>query len=103
MLETILASGTALVVLAIITESLTEILKTFIPANIHSKATFALSIVLGIVLAFAMDLSLLGGEGYVRVVGILASGILVSRGANYISGFIKKFDLVKNPTDTKKE
>lgn len=102
MLDTILASATTLIVLAIITESLTEILKTAIPANVHSQFTFALSIVIGIALAFAFDLSLFGGEGYVEYAGIVCSGILASRGANYISGFLKKFELVKPPTNDKR-
>lgn len=80
---------------AMLTEGVTEILKAIFPNAIRDKATFATSIVIGIVLAFAFSLNPFSLTGYAAHVSTVAAGILASRGANYLNGFLKKIGVIK--------
>lgn len=99
MVETILMSAVALLVVATLTEALTEILKSVIVADkFKDKVTFFVSIAIGITLAIVLKINLFGLEDTLgQYVGMVCAGILASRGANYISGILKKFELVKSP------
>lgn len=87
---------TQLLLVAVLSESLTEIVKNIFPNNvIKDRITYIISIIVGIGLAFAFDLNLLGLEGIAKYVSIVAAGLIASRGANYVNGFMKKFDILK--------
>lgn len=90
----ILATAGLWVLVAGLTEAITEILKTLFPDKVQGKVTYAVSILIGIGLAFAFSLNpfgLVGAAGYASTV---AAGLLASRGANYLSGLLKKLGIV---------
>jgi len=96
MVETLIENGTLLVVIAVLTEAVTEIVKNLFPkGSIQDKVTYALSIIVGIVLAFAFNLNLFGLGGNAEYVSIVFAGIIASRGANYVNGFLKKFNILR--------
>ncbi|MEC3466248.1 hypothetical protein P9149_30935, partial [Bacillus thuringiensis] len=65
LLQSMLENGALLVILAILTESLTEILKNMIPnRTIQDRFTYLLSIFVGISLAFAFNLNFFDLNGY---------------------------------------
>jgi len=85
----------AWVVVALLTESLVEVLKVIFPEKIQDKATFATSMVLGIVLAFAFSLNPFALTGFGAYVSTVSAGILASRGANYLNGILKQLGVIK--------
>lgn len=90
LLQSMLENGALLVILAILTESLTEILKNMIPnRTIQDRFTYLLSIFVGISLAFAFNLNFFDLNGYGKYISIISAGLLASRGANYANGFLK--------------
>lgn len=93
--NTILANTALLLVVAILTESVTEVIKSLAPKVIKDKVTYAISIIVGITLAFSFELNLFGLEGYGGYVSIVFAGLIASRGANYVHDFLKKFDILK--------
>ncbi|HDW3054817.1 TPA: hypothetical protein RMI67_002433 [Bacillus cereus] len=96
LLQSMLENGALLVILAILTESLTEILKNMIPnRTIQDRFTYLLSIFVGISLAFAFNLNFFDLNGYGKYISIISAGLLASRGANYANGFLKKFDILR--------
>lgn len=97
MVDAIFQSAVALFVVAILTEAITEILKAVITVEkFRDKVTYFVSIVIGILLAIVLDVNLFGLEDTLgQYVGMVCAGILASRGANYINGFLKKFEIVK--------
>jgi hypothetical protein len=94
-IDHIMENFAMLVLVAILTESLTEIIKHAFNGIIKDKFTYLLSLVVGVVLAFAFDLNLFGLEGEHKYVSIVAAGLITSRGANYVNGFMKKFELLR--------
>ncbi|MED1954601.1 hypothetical protein [Brevibacillus centrosporus] len=88
-------SITAWILVALLTEGVTEIIKVMFPEHIRDKAAYATSIVVGIVLAFAFNLHLFELTGPSAYIATAAAGILASRGANYLNGFLKKVDIIK--------
>lgn len=96
MLEVFFASLTLLLVVAILTESVTEIIKNLFPQGaVQDKVTYAISIVVGVALAFGFELNIFGLEGFGAVVSQILAGIVASRGANYVNGFMKKFEILR--------
>ncbi|MCP8973195.1 hypothetical protein MOD67_14170 [Bacillus licheniformis] len=96
MLDTFFASATLLLFTAILTESVTEIVKNLFPEGIiQDKATYVVSLIVGIVLVFTFDLNLFGLAGLGAVVAKVLAGIVASRGANYVNGFMKKFEILR--------
>ncbi|QQE75738.1 hypothetical protein KDJ56_07305 [Brevibacillus composti] len=86
---------TTWILVALLTEGVTEILKVLFPDKIKDKATFATSIVVGVALAFSFNLQLFNLSGVGAYFATAAAGILASRGANYLNGFLKKMDIIK--------
>lgn len=78
-----------------LTESVTEILKAIFPDKIKDRATFFTSVGVGIVLAFAFGLNPFGLTGFGAYATTIAAGVLASRGANYLNGFLKKIGVIK--------
>lgn len=96
MVETILQSTALLVVVAMLTEALTEIVKVMVPAKLRKQATYVLSITIGIILAIVLEVNLFGLDDVAgKYAGMIVAGILASRGANYVHGFLQKFDIIK--------
>lgn len=95
MVDVMLSHVAVLLFVAILTESITEIIKSTFNDLIKDKFTYLLSVVVGVVLAFAFNLNLFGLEGQYKYVSIVAAGLIASRGANYVNGFMKKFDLLR--------
>ncbi|MCM3594084.1 MULTISPECIES: hypothetical protein [Brevibacillus] len=60
------------------------------PDQIRDKATYVTSIFVGVLLAFAFNLT--GPGGYIATT---AAGLLAFRGANYLNGFLKKLGIIK--------
>ncbi len=79
-----------LVVVAVLVESLTEIIKSLFEGGSLNKSVF-ISIILGLILSSTVNLDLLrvvGLDPIIPYVGILASGFIVSRGANAVHDLI---------------
>lgn len=83
------------VMVAVLTEGLTEVLKNAAPNLIKDKVTFTLSIAIGVVLAYAFSLNPFGLVGAAAHASTIAAGLLASRGANYLNGFLSKLDITK--------
>lgn len=77
-----------------LTEALTELVKNLIPIGIKDKATYAVSMVIGIALAIAFGLNPFGLVGAGAYVSMVAAGILASRGSNYLNGLLKKIGII---------
>lgn len=95
-LTVFLSNGVLLLVVAILTEAATEIVKNLFPLGVvEDKITYAVSIAIGVALALAFDLNVFGLEGYGEYVSIVFAGLIASRGANYVNGFLKKFEVLR--------
>ncbi|MGG1263871.1 hypothetical protein [Brevibacillus laterosporus] len=81
---------------AFLTEALTEILKNVFPSTIKDKVTYGTSIAVGIALAYAFSLNVFGLTGLAAHASIIAAGMLASRGANYVNGFLKELGILKS-------
>ncbi|WP_018884241.1 hypothetical protein [Paenibacillus massiliensis] len=79
-----------------LTEAVTEVLKSLFSERLQGRATYATSILAGITLAFAFELNPFGLTGPAGIVSTVAAGILSSRGANYLNGLLKKLGIVKS-------
>ena len=81
-----------LVTLGILVEAIVEVLKSVYQDGKVNKVV-VLSLIIGIIIAFTMDIDmfeLLGHEPQIQYVGIVATGIIGSRGANFVHDFIEK-------------
>lgn len=87
---------TVIIAVAILIEALVEYAKTIMKmvedGEKKTAITQCATVVLGILLSFAFnaDLFIPIGIEVNHVVGTIITGIIASRGANYISDFIKK-------------
>lgn len=86
-----------IIVLAVITEALIEYAKSIGKAitgnNIKAAITQIVAIVISVFMCFAADADLFHVVGITfthQWIGVVLTGVLGSRGANYISDFIKK-------------
>ena len=87
---------TMLVLVAILSESLTEVVKNALPKVVKNKITYVASIIIGVALAYAFDLNFLALEGvYAKHVSIVAAGLIASRGANYVHGLMKELGAIQ--------
>ncbi|MFF2889479.1 hypothetical protein [Paenibacillus sp. NPDC057967] len=95
-LTTVLTTAVAAVgiwiLVAGMTEAITEVLKAVFP--IKDKATYGVSVVIGVILAIAFGLNPFGLTGVAAYVSMVAAGIMASRGANYLNGLLKKLGIV---------
>ncbi len=82
------------ILVAGLTEAITEILKNVSPKMFKDKATYSLSIIIGISLSFAFRINPFGLEGWAGYTSTIATGILASRGANYLNGLLKKLNIL---------
>ncbi|OLP64409.1 hypothetical protein BACPU_26340 [Bacillus pumilus] len=95
-LDALTVNTALLVAVALLTETLTDIVKASLPDNkINGKITYFTSNLVGVLLAFAFNLNLFNLTGYGEYVSIVFAGLLASRGANYVNGFVKKFDILR--------
>ena len=96
MVETVISSATILLIIAVLTESVTEVLKQVTPKGvIRDRVTYFVSIVVGVALAFAFDLNVFGLDGIGQHITTVAVGLIVSRGANYVNGFMKSIGALR--------
>ncbi|MED1784461.1 hypothetical protein P4V43_21780 [Brevibacillus fortis] len=77
--------------MAILIEAVTEILKNAFPV-LKDRSTYILSILIGISLSLAFQVNPFGLDGSGYYVSAVLAGILTSRGANYLNGFVKKLN-----------
>ena len=78
---------------AVIVEALIEVIKSVAVKEIHTAATRAIAIVLGIIFAINFDLDLLkifDLTGRTCVVGILATGMLIGSGSGMIYDTVER-------------
>lgn len=87
---------TIIIAVAILIEAIVEYGKTIMKmvedGEKKTAITQCMTIILGILLAFAFDadLFILVGITVNHTIGIVLTGIIASRGSNYISDFIKR-------------
>lgn len=86
---------TVWILVALLTEGLTEVLKNLFPKVVQDKVTYSASILIGVGLAYAFSLNPFGLVGVSAHASTIAAGILASRGANYLNGFLSKVGVVK--------
>ncbi len=79
-----------IVLIGFLTESIVELLKTYFMNSKHSAVViYTLSIVVGMVLAFALKVSLFTPDNKLAYyVGIVICGLISSRGANYVHNWL---------------
>lgn len=89
-------------VLAILTEALVEYALpfSFPPERKWLKQYIAMAVSIGICIAYQADLPAAIGLGVVPWVGYIVTGILISRGANYLSILVKRFGVVSAPSQS---
>ena len=83
---------TQLVIIAILVEALTEVFKSVFKDGRLNKSSI-LSIAVGLILAFTIDLDLFVAIGLtptIPVIGVVATGLLISRGANFVHDTMSK-------------
>jgi Ca2+/H+ antiporter len=80
----------ALLVVVFLTEAVVEVVKDFvIQMKMSQLFVNFLSIIIAIVLAFALQVSLFGKDNlFAYYVGIVICGLIASRGANYVHNFL---------------
>lgn len=90
------------VVLAVLVEALIEyaktIIKMFSDKDIKTAVTQFIAIVVAVLICLAAGADLFAALEIVFVfpwLGVILTGILISRGANYVSDFVKKLQTVK--------
>lgn len=86
-----------LLLVAFLTETVIEVLKNFVIRMKLSEAfVYTLSILVGVIIAFALQVSLFtDANSFAYYVGIVIAGLVASRGANYIHNFIGNLPLKK--------
>lgn len=79
-----------LLFIAFLTEATVEILKNFvIRAKMSELFVYLISVVIGILLAIALQVSLFTKENFFAYcVGIVICGLVASRGSNYVHNFL---------------
>lgn len=89
-----------LLITAIITEALTEYLKTAVPKLAGSNYIYVATILVAAVVAFSTGANIFEVVGLAvnRYVGVALTAVLVSRGSNYIYDLVSKLGNVKKNT-----
>ena len=85
---------TQLIIIAILVEALTEVFKSIFKDGRLDKSSI-LSIVVGLILSFTINLDLFVAIGLVPTVpfiGVVATGLLISRGANTVHDVISRIN-----------
>lgn len=95
--------GIAIVFLAaILVEGLTENILpvTLPPGQKWIKRALALAIAVVVSVAYDIDLFALLGLPHVAYVGAVLTGILISRGANYLAALVKRLTVIAAPAQS---
>ena len=85
---------TQLIIIAVLVEALTEVFKSIFKDGRLDKSSI-LSIVVGLILAFTINLDLFVAIGLVPTIpfiGVVATGLLISRGANTVHDVISRIN-----------
>lgn len=87
-------------ILAVLTEAIVEYALpfTFPPTWKPAKAYIAMLVGIGLCLFYRGDLPALLGLGEVPYVGPIVTGILISRGANYLNVLVSRLQVVPAPS-----
>ena len=79
----------SLVLVGFLTEAVVEILKTYLFKGEAAKYTFLASLIIGLVLCFALQVSLFEPDNVIAYyIGIVICGLVASRGSNYVHNFL---------------
>ncbi|WP_432776002.1 hypothetical protein AAFJ72_03080 [Brevibacillus gelatini] len=89
MIDQFVHHATLLAFMAILVEAVTEITKNAFP-SLKDRATYILSIFIGIALSLAFQINPFGLAGNGYYVSAVLAGLLTSRGANYLNSLVKK-------------
>lgn len=85
---------TQLIIIAVLVEALTEVFKSIFKDGRLDKSSI-LSILVGLILAFTINLDLFVAIGLVPtipIIGVVATGLLISRGANTVHDVISRIN-----------
>lgn len=74
----------SLLCIAAITEAVVETVKMLLSKELTSNGKQMLSIVIAIVLSLTLNVSIFNSNGIAYYVGVMLSGMIASRGSNYI-------------------
>jgi hypothetical protein len=89
-----------ILMLAITVEALVEYFKLVFNKTINWKQVVAIVLSVFLAIAAGVDLfEILGVTFQIPFVGLVLTGIIFSRGANYLSDFIKRIQTVGGNTD----
>lgn len=79
-----------LVLIGFLTETVVELLKNYVVKTKHSAVfIYTISIVVGLVLAFALRVSLFEpSQPFAYYVGMVICGLVASRGSNYVHNWL---------------
>lgn len=95
LINTILGNAVLLIVLAVLIEATTEIFNQALPKLVEGRVTYFVSLIVGVALSFVLDVNLFGLQGVGHYAGVILAGLIASRGANYVNGFLSKFDVIR--------
>lgn len=86
-----------LLILAVIIEQITERIKVLLPENVNPRVKEYVSIGVGMLMAFACQMSLFADvSGSMKVIGIVLTGLFCSRGSNYVHDLADMFKNIGN-------
>lgn len=86
-----------LLLLGVLIEAIVQVVKPFLP-KLKEQGVMAVSMGLGILLALALNVTIfIGVEPYIGIVGSVMSGMIASRGANFIHNFIDSIAKINKP------
>lgn len=83
-----------LLIIAALIEAVTETIKIASPFTYSGNGKYIISVIVGIILAFGMNVSIFTTPGVAYYIGCVMAGVICSRGANYIHAFAKMLQLI---------
>lgn len=89
-----------LVLGAVVTTQVVDVFKPVLPEV--NKISFYLSVVIGIVVAFSLNVDIfvtLGFAPAVPFIGVIFAGLIMSQGANLVHDFVKKIKGIQEPVE----
>ena len=94
-----LAAIAPLAMLAVLSEAITEQIKSALPVEPSPQVTRLIALGVGLALALMLQISLFAqATGATNVVGMILAGLVCSRGSNYVHDFFGMFSKMGDST-----
>lgn len=76
-------------VACLLVESITQCVKLMLPTVVKENITFIFSMIVGVLICLTYNISVIETGNY-AIVGEIITGVIISRGTNYVYDFLKK-------------